>query len=971
MQNVTGTNDRVLVAQAPLGRPQLEPLPAEARFYANYGWCLDARPRLAAVIEYLRGELRRVDEEHEGWQRAEIGTNIFLLSCAVTDTIDDYILGTQYDFSQVTAVVPLLGRVVRVAERVGAVGRAVWRSRVASVCEWRDRWRAALTIYLRDFEAAARLAGRSGGGISALRALLGAPLPESLRKRRIRIPAAFRTQDLTHGDLFQLARLLADAYPDRNRPVMIVGLRTAGSYFAPLIHAWLANAGFQDVGWITIRPSRAMDPRERAALSHKAGRRALAVVVDEAPNTGSTLAKAVTLVRSTGFAQDDVALLVPIHATRRDWASGREVVAIGGVRTVTLAPAAWLKHQWLQGETARARIAEYFLSRGYSSARVASTAASQAIDERLRGASDEKFHTRLKRVFEVRLRDRTGVAQTRFVMAKSVGWGWLGYHAFVCGSRLGEFVPPMLGVRDGMLYTAWLSSTDTMEHADRDRIVTTLASYAAARATRLPVGDHSLQHPADGDQQKGFTLLAAALSKACGCKPAAILQRVRVRHELSRMRCPFPTLIDGKMRPHEWVACGGKLYKTDFEHHGLGKTELNVVDPAYDLAEAILHFRLSPSEERRLVREYIVGSGDTDVEARLFIHKLLAGTWARATAIDNLSDPRLLHRHQECHEQYLNATNFLTDHTTRYCASLSHRRAILQWSSPLVVLDIDGVLDRQIFGYPSTTAAGMQAVSLLHAHGVAVAVNTARSMAQVQEYCDAYGFVGGVAECGGAIWDAVARRGRQLVGSESLQQLDRVSAALCVLPGVFLDKADRCGLRAYTFEGGVTVPVPTLMVRNLLARLDADRLMFQQTFVDTRILPREVDKGRGLAALLELAGQAGAHTIAVGDSEADLPMFRAAREAFAPSQISCRSSASLLGCRIMDRPFQAGLLRAVRRIVHPQQQMCAQCTMVDAHALADRTFFGDLLARADQPQWRLLLKAALDPLSLETFVKHS
>jgi trehalose-6-phosphatase len=970
MQNISEANGRVPVAEAPLGPLRIEPLPSESRFYANYGWCLVARPRVADVIEHLHGELRRVDQEGEGWQRAEIRTNIFLLSCAVTDTIDDYVLGTQYDFSQVTALVPLLGWVVRAAERVGAVGRAVRRARLERVDQWRDRWRLAVTAYLRDFEATARLAGAHGGGAGALVAMIGVRLPESLGERRVRIPAAFRTQDLTHGDVFQLARVLAEAYPDRNRPVMIVGPRTAGSYFAPLIHAWLANAGYQHADWMTIRPTRAMGPRERAALSQMANRHALAVVVDEAPNTGGTLAKAVALVRSTGFAQEDVTLLVPIHATHRDWASDPEVVALGGVRTLTLAPAEWRKHQWLHGETARTRVEEYFLARGYSSARVASTAALQAIDQNLRNTSDEKFHTRLKRVFEVRLRDRTGAVETRFVMAKSVGWGWLGYHAFVCGARLAECVPPILGVRDGILYTEWLSSNRSVVDGDRERLIGRLASYTAARVKRLSIGSQSSDQAADGDQHNGFTLLAAALSKACGCKPAAVLQRARVRHELSRMCCPFPTLIDARMRPHEWVASGGEFYKTDFEHHGLGKTELNVVDPAYDVAEAILHFRLSPSEEGRLVREYAEASGDKHVDARLFIYKLLAGTCARATAVDNLSDPRLAHRHQECHEQYLNAGNFLTSHTTRYCASLSHRPAIRRWASPLVVLDIDGVLDKQIFGFPSTTAAGIQAVSLLHAHGIAVAVNTARSMAQVQEYCDAYGFVGGAAEYGGAVWDAVARRGRRLMGSEALQQLGRVSAALSELPGVFLDHAYHCGLRAYTFERGVTVPVPTLMIRNLLERLNADRLMFHQTFVDTTILPREIDKGRGLLALLELAGQQDAYTIAVGDSEADLPMFRVAREAFAPSHISCRSTARLLGCRIMDRPFQPGLLRAVRRIVHPRDQVCSDCDTVDPSRLTDRTFFGDLLATADQPQWRLLLKAALDPLSLRTFAKH-
>jgi len=50
-----------------------------------------------------------------------------------------------------------------------------------------------------------------------------------------------------------------------------------------------------------------------------------------------------------------------------------------------------------------------------------------------------------------------------------------------------------------------------------------------------------------------------------------------------------PTLIDGRMQRAEWVAGPQGLLKTDYEHHGMGKEELNVVDPAYDLADTILN----------------------------------------------------------------------------------------------------------------------------------------------------------------------------------------------------------------------------------------------------------------------------------------------------------------------------------------------------------------------------------------------
>src|SRR5256885_9377902 len=114
-------------------------------------------------------------------------------------------------------------------------------------------------------------------------------------------------------------------------------------------------------------------------------------------------------------------------------------------------------------------------------------------------------------------------------------------------------------------------------------------------------------------------------------------------------------------------------------------------------------------------------------------------------------------------------------------------------------------------------------------------------------------------------------------------------------------------------------------MRDLMGRLGADRLDFHQTYLDTAVFAKDVDKGRGLLALLELAGQRDCETIAIGDSEPDLAMFRVANRSFAPSHISCRSMARLLGCRIADRPYQAGLLSSVRSILHADGRRCDRC----------------------------------------------
>ena len=279
------------------------------------------------------------------------------------------------------------------------------------------------------------------------------------------------------------------------------------------------------------------------------------------------------------------------------------------------------------------------------------------------------------------------------------------------------------------------------------------------------------------------------------------------------------------------------------------------------------------------------------------------------------------------------------------------------------------MLDAGIFGFPSASAAGLRALALLHAHDVGVAVNTARPLGQVQAYCRAYGFVGGVAEYGAVAWDAVAGRERGLVGAEALAQVARVRTALRQVPGVFQHDDYRSSIRAYTYEGGRTVALPTLMIRAVLAGVGADRLALLQTPVETAIVAKEVDKGRGLVALLALAGQCDLETIAIGDAEADLPMFRVATRSFAPAQIPCRAVARALGCRIAGRAFQGGLLESVRALLHPGGGRCARCRAGERVGAEADPLVWELLEATDWGRPRRLLQALLDPMCLQAFAQ--
>jgi hydroxymethylpyrimidine pyrophosphatase-like HAD family hydrolase len=423
----------------------------------------------------------------------------------------------------------------------------------------------------------------------------------------------------------------------------------------------------------------------------------------------------------------------------------------------------------------------------------------------------------------------------------------------------------------------------------------------------------------------------------------------------------------------------------------MGKNELNLCDPACDLAAAILHLQLSPSEEGQLLRRYTEESGDSDVQKRLFLNKLLAGMWSTAAALKYLfQQPTLVDRQQEFHQQFLRAWHFLTAHTARFCGARLAKPETPCWRSPIVLLDIDGVLDRRIFGYPSTTAAGMEAVALLHAHEYSIAVNTARSVPEVQEYCQAYGFAGGVAEYGAYVWDAVNNRGQVLIGGRTLDQLNRAREALAQLPGVFLDDRHHYSIRAFTYEdrpvnrsflahalgsppespygGKFPVPLPTLMVNHLLASLGLNELCVRQTSIDTTIIASDTDKGTGLLGLLSLTGLTDAETLAVGDTEPDLPMFRFATRCYAPAHIGCARLARSLGCQIARHPYQRGLLDIARSIIHARGDICKGAQLVATKSDGEELFL-ELLRVADRKRWVNVLRALLDPRGYRIFLQ--
>lgn len=198
-------------------------------------------------------------------------------------------------------------------------------------------------------------------------------------------------------------------------------------------------------------------------------------------------------------------------------------------------------------------IGEYFHGRYRAITCLIDGSRAEEFNVRLQSFSSDERGARLKRIYEVHLQTPEGQKEIRYVLAKSVGWGWLGYHAFLAGHRLSGFVPPILGLRDGILYMEWFPQLSRAQDANDERKerIETSASYVAARVRCLNLGTNAA--PGEGPQRHrdGLRLLEKVLSKAYGRFVTDTLMRPLLQRRLCQQPCPFPTLIDGKMESAE------------------------------------------------------------------------------------------------------------------------------------------------------------------------------------------------------------------------------------------------------------------------------------------------------------------------------------------------------------------------------------------------------------------------------------
>jgi hydroxymethylpyrimidine pyrophosphatase-like HAD family hydrolase len=412
------------------------------------------------------------------------------------------------------------------------------------------------------------------------------------------------------------------------------------------------------------------------------------------------------------------------------------------------------------------------------------------------------------------------------------------------------------------------------------------------------------------------------------------------------------------MRREEWLTANRTdIYKGDFEHHNFGAAELAVVDPAYDLAAAIFEFRLSTQAEQEMLQAYADVSGDHTISERILLYKLLYGTQMMKRAIRKLTAGSSRQKQEEWHELYLTAGNFLTFHFNRYCASFTPSVPRAAWSKRLFFLDLDGVFDCELLGFPHTTLNGLAAVGLLQSGGFSIVLNTARSVDHVRQYCQTYGFPGGIAEHGSVFVDAVRQRELPFIEAETVEQLAHCRNALKELPGVFIDPAYQYSVRAYRYSDRHTVGLRAEEVEDTLRRHRYDQLQILAKSHYTDIVRKGTNKGSGLLAAKRYLGCPDEPAVAMGDSELDVEMLALAESSYAPANCAkqVRELSKRAKCRVMRQPFQRGFLAAVRNVVRHRLPTSKRKQRQTPQVKTNSDLLQRLLRVADRPRlWNLL-----------------
>lgn len=876
-------------------------------FFLNYNWCLNPILSVGELVKRMEEEVERRPGLEFAWQREQSRINIYLFASAISCALDDYLARRPWRLTPIGNLFPEFKWLVGIADRLvnfPSTLRAFFV--LGPIRKWKVEWDGFVE---RACDLLLTGADGSVEDLSEMQVLFDRI--RSMKKtfdildERMKLNEGFRCQDLTHHDVVTLAQRYLSSVQDKRGRFVIIGARTAGSYIAPLVKVFLQRNGIRNVSWMTVRPKFGPFGREKRRMRRMLRPDVYAILVDDYSNTGDTFRTLEADAISCGVPARNITMLAPIHPAK----SQGDIRANMETNLIVLEIGDLFIGHMLEPETAGTLLKGLLSCDGVADVTLSESRSTKVLNESLWSHYPDSFQVRLKRVYDVSIRRKNGFVEKRRVLAKSVGLGWLGYHAFLVGKELTGYVPEIIGLRDGILFMDWIEGVHLSSGDLSGQALDRLGTYLAYRTKKLALHEDPRSDPPF--LSWGWLEILSIFRRVYGNLPGYLKHEVLLKR-LQRSIDSSPTLIDGRMRPAEWLSADGRLFKTDFEQHNFGPPERDVVDPAYDIAAASSEFRMTEEQEGKLVAEYSIKSGDrATLSERVFLYKLLYGVSEARRAHRGVLSSRKASARLEYNDRFVRSWNFLVFTMNKLCAGLMRMPKDPPDPSALFFMDVDGTFDSETLGFPHTTPSGLSALDRLRLGNYSIIPNTGRSAEHVKNYCRNYGFSAGIGEYGGVLIDSTRDLEIPLVSEESLKELDRCRRALSGLNGVYLDPSYRYAVRAYRYTFSGTCGLKREEAENVIEEYGLRNLKIILRGADTYFVASDSDKGKAIDQYRSYSGFAGGITVAVGDSDEDISMFRKVVRSYAPSNCSeeIKKMARQDKCGVVQGPVQRGLLQ--------------------------------------------------------------
>jgi hydroxymethylpyrimidine pyrophosphatase-like HAD family hydrolase len=830
------------------------------------------------VVADLLADLSELATELPAQLKRGDALDAFLLSAGLVQIADDYLQRDpfllrraskywQADGKPAALTLPLDG-IATTTESAMALGRkdkraARWRDDAAALC---------------DRLAAHALAGDPAPAPPAEIATAAklrdgvATLAPGLARSVLRIPSCFRSFDQHPRDMARLAEGFRAKHGTLDRPMLVLGVRTSGSYLAPLVAAALRADGYSDVSVATARPGHRMSvPAKRFLRSVISGGGRVAIV-DDPPDTGSAVRDIAVRLHHCGLPNDAITLLLPLFGTEAP-------AALAGYDTVALPFADWNIHQRLSTPA----VADALTSLLPAPARDV---------RRVEHAVPGKNREHARALFDVELAG----GERRRVVAIGAGVGYFGRHSIAVAEAVPDQLPETFGFHDGIVIRDWLPEDGRLAEP-HSADVENLVSYIRNRAASVPAnGDHSVRL---SGRQPVWEVAGSVLEKGygrlgIGLRPIMISPLIKALTAVER-----PSVIDGATELTNWFHGTDTLYKVDADLRAFANTDLSCYDPIYDLAG------IAPGSADTAFVNALRAAMPCDDE-RFLLYELVH-LWDRERA------GRAAHRESSRAVQRYVAAQLLTGIRSTPTGALC-------------AIDLDGVLESDALGFPILTPLAALALRALFSHGYQPIPVTGRCLDEVAERCEAYGMRGGVAEYGAVAYNHATGELRELITDTDRSSLGRLRAALRATPGVEVDEDYRRIVRAYRTG---RKPLSDQIVRSALNG-ESVALQVIHGNGQTDFVPAGVGKATGLAALFDLFGDRREIALAVGDAAPDIPMFAMAHAAFAPGNAD--ATVRKTDTQVLRGEFAAGLTEAVARLIGHVPGSCPVCRAPAASA---------------------------------------